>query len=109
MEWIHYLAYFGGGMFLINAVPHLVNGVSGRPFQSPFATPSGEGLSSSTVNVLWGAFNLAVGYMLVCHVGNFDLRSTDDAIALGLGALVLGVVMARMFGRFHGGNSPVKR
>jgi hypothetical protein len=108
MEWIHYLAYFGGGMFLINAVPHLVNGVSGRPFQSPFATPSGEGLSSSTVNVLWGAFNLAVGYMLVCHVGNFDLRSTDDAIALGLGALVLGVVMARMFGRFHGGNSPVQ-
>ncbi|MDB5607296.1 MAG: hypothetical protein JWP25_4196 [Bradyrhizobium sp.] len=108
MEWIHYLAYFGGGMFLINAIPHLVNGVSGRPFQSPFATPSGEGLSSSTVNVLWGAFNLAVGYMLVCHVGNFDLRSTDDAIALGLGALVLGVVMARMFGRFHGGNSPVQ-
>jgi hypothetical protein len=95
-------------MFLINAIPHLVNGVSGRPFQSPFATPSGEGLSSSTVNVLWGAFNLAVGYMLVCHVGNFDLRSTDDAIALGLGALVLGVVMARMFGRFHGGNSPVQ-
>jgi hypothetical protein len=108
MEWIHYLAYFGGGMFLINAVPHLVNGVSGRPFQSPFATPSGEGLSSSTVNVLWGAFNLAVGYVLVCHVGNFDLRSIDDAIALGLGALVLGVVMARMFGRFHGGNSPVQ-
>jgi hypothetical protein len=108
MEWIHYLAYFGGGMFLINAIPHLVNGVSGRPFQSPFATPSGEGLSSSTANVLWGAFNLAVGYMLVCHVGNFDLRSTDDAIALGLGALVLGVVMARMFGRFHGGNSPVQ-
>jgi hypothetical protein len=108
MEWIHYLAYFGAGMFLINAVPHLVNGVSGRPFQSPFATPSGEGLSSSTVNVLWGAFNLAVGYVLVCHVGNFDLRSIDDAIALGLGALVLGVVMARMFGRFHGGNSPVQ-
>jgi hypothetical protein len=108
MEWIHYLAYFGGGMFLINAIPHLVSGVMGRPFQSPFATPSGQGLSSSTVNVLWGAFNLAVGYMLVCHVGNFDLRSTDDAIALGLGALVLGVVMARMFGRFHGGNSPVQ-
>jgi len=108
MEWIHYLAYFGGGAFLINAVPHLVSGVMGRPFQSPFAKPPGEGLSSSTVNVLWGAFNLAVAYLLVYHVGNFDLRSTGDAIALGLGALVLGVVMARMFGRFHGGNSPVQ-
>jgi len=108
MEWIHYLAYFGGGAFLINAVPHLVSGVMGRPFQSPFATPSGEGLSSSTVNVLWGAFNLAVGYLLVCRVGHFDLRATDDAIALGSGALVLGVVTARLFGRFHGGNSPVQ-
>jgi hypothetical protein len=108
MEWIHYLAYFGGGAFLINAVPHLVSGVMGRPFQSPFAKPSGEGLSSSTVNVLWGAFNLTIGYLLVCHVGHFDLRSTYDAIALGLGVLLLGVVMARMFGRFHGGNSPVQ-
>jgi hypothetical protein len=26
--------------------------------------------------------------------------------ALGLGTLLLGVLMARMFGRFHGGNSP---
>jgi hypothetical protein len=108
MEWIHYLAYFGAGAFLINAVPHLVSGVMGRPFQSPFAKPPGEGLSSSTVNVLWGAFNLAVGYALVCHVGHFDLRSTGDAIALGLGVLLMGVVMARMFGRFHGGNSPVQ-
>jgi hypothetical protein len=108
MEWIHYLACFGGGAFLINAVPHLVSGVMGRPFQSPFAKPPGEGLSSSTVNVLWGAFNLAVAYLLVYHVGNFDLRSTGDAIALGLGALLMGVVMARMFGRFHGGNSPVQ-
>ena len=35
------------------------------PFQSPFAHPSGEGLSSSTFNVLWGFFNLVVGYLLV--------------------------------------------
>jgi len=106
MEWLHDLAYFGGGAFLTNAIPHFVSGVMGRPFQSPFAKPRGEGLSSSTVNVLWGAFNLAVGYMLVCHVGDFDLRSMDDAIALGSGGLAMGLVMARMFGRFHGGNSP---
>ena len=61
MEWFHYLAYFGGGAFLANAIPHIVGGVMGRPFQSPFAKPPGEGLSSSTVNVLWGFFNLVVG------------------------------------------------
>ena len=109
MQWTHYLAYFGGGAVLTNAVPHFVSGVMGRPFQSPFAKPRGEGLSSSTVNVLWGAFNLAVGYLLVCHVGDFDLRAPADALAFGLGVLVMGVAMARMFGRFHGGNTPLQR
>ena len=108
MNWAYYVSYFWGGLFLSNAVPHVVSGMMGRPFQSPFAKPPGEGLSSSTVNVLWGFFNLAIGYLLVCRVGDFDLRSTDDAVALGLGVLLFGVVTARLFGRFHGGNSPVK-
>ena len=108
MEWLHYVSYFFGGAFLTNAVPHLVNGLMGRPFQSPFAKPPGEGLSSSTVNVLWGFFNLVIGYLLVCRVGNFELRSTADAdaVALGLAVLLCGVMLARTFGRFHGGNSP---
>jgi hypothetical protein len=106
MEWSHYAAWFFGGAFLTNAVPHFVSGVMGRPFQSPFAKPRGEGLSSSTVNVLWGAFNLAVGYVLLCCVGQFDLHSTDHVVALGLGVLLMGVITARLFGRFHGGNAP---
>ena len=60
-----YVAYFFGGAFLTNAIPHFVSGSCGMPFQSPFAHPSGEGLSSSTFNVLWGFFNLVVGYLLV--------------------------------------------
>lgn len=106
MEWSHYAAWFFGGAFLTNAVPHFVSGVMGRPFQSPFAKPRGEGLSSSTVNVLWGAFNLAVGYVLLCRVGQFDLHSTDHVVALGLGVLLMGVITARLFGRLHGGNAP---
>jgi hypothetical protein len=106
MQWLDYVSYFFGGAFLSNAVPHFVSGVMGRPFQSPFAKPPGEGLSSSTVNVLWGFFNLAVGYVLICRVGNFDLRSTAEVVALGLGILLVGLLSARLFGRFHGGNSP---
>ena len=89
MIWLHDLSYFLGGAFLTNAVPHLVSGVMGRPFQSPFATPHGEGLSSSTVNVLWGFFNLVVGYGLTCRVGDFDLHATDQVVAAGLGVLGL--------------------
>jgi hypothetical protein len=106
MAWPHILSYFFGGAFLANAIPHLVAGMMGRPFQSPFAKPPGQGLSSSTVNVLWGFFNLVVGYLLVCRVGDFELRDTTDVSALGLGALVLSLFGARHFGRFNGGNKP---
>jgi hypothetical protein len=106
VEWIHYVSYFLGGAFLTNAVPHFVSGVMGRPFQSPFAKPPGQGLSSATINVLWGFFNLVAGYVLICRVGNFDLRSTAHVAASGLGILLMGIMGARTFGRFHGGNSP---
>lgn len=106
MQWQFLLAHFFGGAFLSNAVPHFVSGVMGRPFQSPFAKPPGEGLSSSTVNVVWGAFNIAVGYVLVCRVGAFDLKNTIDVAVFGAGMLVMGLFAARHFGRFHGGNRP---
>jgi hypothetical protein len=106
MNWLHDASYLFGGAFLTNAIPHFVSGVMGRPFQSPFAKPPGEGLSSSTVNVLWGFFNLVVGYVLICRVGDFDLRSIEHVVALGLGGLLMALLMARMFGRLHGGNSP---
>ena len=106
MNWLHDLAYLFGGAFAANAVPHFVSGVMGRPFQSPFAKPPGQGLSSSSVNVLWGFANFVIAYFLVVRVGDFDLRAADQVIAAGLGVLIMGVMTARMFGRLHGGNSP---
>jgi hypothetical protein len=106
MNRLYLLSYFFGGAFLGNTVPHFVSGMMGRPFQSPFAKPPGEGLSSSTVNVLWGFFNAVISYVLVGRVGNFDLRSTSDIVPLGLGVLLISLFSARHFGRFHGGTSP---
>jgi hypothetical protein len=106
MDWLNFISYFFGGVFLSNAIPHVVSGLTGHPFQSPFAKPPGQGLSSSTVNVVWGFFNLAVAYVLICRVGDFSLRSTAHAATLGLGFLLMGLMGARQFGRFHGGNSP---
>ena len=103
MRWYHDLAYFFGGVFLANALPHLGNGMSGHAFQSPFASPPGVCLSSSTVNVLWGLFNLAIGYLLVCRVGNFDLRRTRHVLVLGAGVLLMSLNLAHYFGRLHGG------
>ena len=102
--WLVYLAYFFAGAFITNGIPHFVSGLMGRAFQSPFAKPPGKGLSSSTINVVWGFFNFVVAYVLVTYVGSFDPRSFDS-LAVGLGALVMAVMLARTFGQFHGGNA----
>jgi hypothetical protein len=109
MIWFHLVSYFFGGVFLANVVPHFVSGMMGKPFQTPFAKPPGEGLSSSTVNILWGFFNAVVGYFLVVRVGYFDLRSTRDTAALAVGALLISLRLAKHFGQFHGGNAPERR
>lgn len=104
MPWLPLLSYFFGGVFLANAVPHAVSGMMGKEFQTPFARPPGEGLSSSTVNVIWGALNIVIGYVLVCRVGDFTLKDTGDVAALGAGAFLISLFGARHFGRFNGGN-----
>jgi hypothetical protein len=103
MHWYQYLAYFFGGAFLANSLPHIGNGISGRPFQTPFAKPPGKGLSSSTINVLWGFLNLAVAYLLIFCVGTFNPFNTQHVVVIGAGMLIMSLISASTFGRFHGG------
>jgi len=103
MQWYHYVAYFFGGAFFVNAVPHFVSGVCGRSFPSPFSSPPGKGLSSPLVNVLWGALNAVVGYFLVGHVGEFHIRSILDMCVVGAGGLLMAVMLARSFGQVFSG------
>jgi hypothetical protein len=105
MNWLWLVSYFFGGAFAANAIPHFVSGTMGQSFQSPFAKPPGKGLSSSTVNVVWGFFNAVLGYLLIAHVGAFNLRATTHIFALGMGALLISIFSARHFGQFHGGNT----
>src|SRR5277367_135466 len=104
LRWYHYLAWFFGGLFLTNSIPHLVAGLSGSAFQSPFASPPGEGLSSAIVNLLWGWFNLLAAYLLLVRVGPFDLRRTACVVPVAIAMLLIGLQLASHFGRLHGGN-----
>jgi hypothetical protein len=101
MAWYVYLAHFVGGALLANAVPHFVNGISGRPFPSPFASPPGRGESPPMVNVAWGTFNAAVGYVLVWRIGDFTLRSGREVLIVGFGGFLLALMLARAFGRVY--------
>ena len=103
MHWYFYLLEFLAGAFLANGVPHFVQGVSGNPFQSPFAKPPGVGESSPLSNVLWGFGNLVVGALLL-HF----FRPRGDAawfgwVAVGLGALLLAVQLSTHFGKVRAG------
>jgi hypothetical protein len=98
MSWYIYFAHFVAGLFLANAVPHFVNGISGERFQSPFASPPGVGESSPLVNVLWGMANLVIGYVLLFGVGEFAGGLSIDALAVAVGVLATAVGLARHFG-----------
>lgn len=93
-----YVALFFAGAFLCNAVPHLVAGLLGMTFPTPFAKPRGVGPSSSLVNFLWGALNLALGlYLFTGHP--FAIGGNAECLAAAAGALLLGVYLALHFGK----------
>ena len=104
MLWLHYIGYFFGGAFLANALPHLIAGVSGRPLPTPFASPPFKGLSSPAVNLAWALANLAVAYVLLVHVGRFDLRSWLDAGVCFAGFAAMGLQCARSLGQLSQGD-----
>src|SRR6201996_857857 len=101
MNWGNEIAFFFGGVFLANALPHAISGLMGRAFQSPFAKPPGEGYSTSVTNVLWGFLNLIVAYFLLVQAGDFDLHNYAHVGALGLGMLLIALYLARHFGKFN--------
>ena len=101
MQWYVYLAFFLGGALFANAIPHLIAGIAGQPFQSPFASPPFIGLSSPTVNVAWALVNLAVAYLLLVRAGPLDLRNWSDAAACFVGFGTMALQCARSLARLR--------
>ena len=100
MKWYHYIACFFAGMFIANMVPHFIHGISGEAFPSPFANPPGKGLSSPTVNVLWGLFNLIVGYVLF-RAGKISNSKIWSVIIFFVGILIMSIMLSYGFADIH--------
>jgi hypothetical protein len=91
LQWYNYLAAFFSGVFLTNAVPHFIHGISGYKFPTPFSKPPGKGLSSPVVNTLWACFNLLIGYILF----RVSEVSSNDEILLSV--FFIGIVSISVF------------
>ena len=100
MHWYDYVGCFFAGAFLANAVPHFVHGISGDRFPTPFASPPGKGLSSSTVNMLWSLFNLVVGYILF-RVENVPEGGFATLIPFFAGIAAVGIWLSVHFTKKH--------
>ncbi|HTX18552.1 MAG TPA: hypothetical protein VMG34_07820 [Bacteroidota bacterium] len=101
MKWYHVLACFFAGAFVANFVPHFIHGVSGDSFPSPFANPPGKGLSSPTVNVIWGLGNLLVGYLLF-RAGKVSQANKWNLLVFFAGVITMSVMLSVTFAdRMH--------
>ncbi|MFM6996791.1 MAG: hypothetical protein ACKOXL_06835 [Limnohabitans sp.] len=93
---------FFAGAFLCNSIPHLVAGLQGRKFPTPFAIPATIGYSSALTNTLWGIFNAVVGLLLV-SAAPLTIGLNTGCISALLGAVGVGIFIAKHFGRVTAG------
>jgi hypothetical protein len=95
---LHYLADFFAGAFLCNCIPHLVSGLRGDAFPSPFAKPRGVGNSSALANFFWGSFNLIVALVLLV-AAPFGLGLNLATALFAGGFFAIGIGTSLHFGR----------
>jgi len=97
-NFLEYAVDFFAGAFLCNCLPHLVSGLQGNPFPTPFATPRGVGESSPLINFAWGLANLVAGLALLT-VSPVLVELSLRALAFLAGVIALGTYLAVHFGR----------
>ncbi|WP_345799996.1 hypothetical protein AAIB33_10965 [Microbacterium sp. AZCO] len=93
-----------GAALLVNAVPHGVAGIQGRPFPTPFADPPGVGMSAPVVNVAWSTANAVAGGLLVAR----GIRTPGQWVAAALAATCMALVLAFHFGDVMRGGTGVR-
>ena len=96
MNWYNYIACLFAGIFLSNAVPHFIHGISGNKFPTPFAKPPGKGLSSPMTNILWAFFNIIVGIFLLWFGIVKECTLFTFAVIL-FGAFIISIILSIRF------------
>lgn len=89
------LWYFLAGAFHVNALPHIVKGITGQTHMTPFAR-----VSSPVVNIAWGFVNVIIALFLLgiaSGYGGLTLPWDANLIDVNLWAYMLGVLVNALF------------
>lgn len=82
------LWYFLAGFFALNAVPHLVKGITGQKHMTPF-----KKVSSAPLNVVWSFINVVIAFYLfgiASGMGGLTLPWNADLMGTNLLAFLAG-------------------
>lgn len=96
-ETMNPLYAFLAGMFLTNAIPHLVKGIAGQSHMTPF-----KRVSPAWLNVVWSFVNIYLGllFMQVSEGRLGDLTKLDSfAWSFLIGALFMALSDAWLFSK----------
>ena len=99
-ELVRYILIAFAGALLCNCIPHLVSGLRGERFPTPFTRLSKTPTSSPLQNFLWGATNLSVGLTMMMR-RLLSVHVAPQFYLLMAGFLVAGILLSRHFGRVH--------
>lgn len=77
---------FFSGIFIFNAIPHLIQGICGKEHMTPLSQKS-----SPWINVIWGWINLVIGCWLYISA---DMQATINS---GAAAFCLGGGLISLF------------
>lgn len=78
------------GFFFTGGLPHFIKGIMGKAHPMPFG-----GLDSAAGNVVWGWVNWVVA-VLLWHVAPMRFHPRAAFVAVAVGVLVTGLLMANM-------------
>ena len=92
---IRAIGWFFSGVFFVNVLPHLIRGISGDKFPSPFAKPHGKKLSSPTLNVIWAFINLSI-VLTIFYFNQFSFTVMYGVVIL-IGGFTMSIYLSRYF------------
>jgi hypothetical protein len=95
MKWYNYVACFFSGVFLVNIAPHLVHGIDGDYFPTPFGNVLGTVPTSPIVNILWAMLNLVIGFSLL-RAGKASMVKNGTLLCIFLGVLLYSLSLAAL-------------